>query len=64
VYSVWQQQNPNLKRMVLSRLNELEGVLYTIGKVWMSSFQPNWNHITIQSVAPVMNKRVTKGQTV
>jgi hypothetical protein len=52
---------PKLKRMVLSRLNELEGVPYTVGNVWKSSFQPNYNHIKIRFVAPDMTKRVTKG---
>jgi len=55
---------PNLKRMVRSRLNELEGMPYIVGKTWKSSFHPNENHIKILSVAPVMTKRVTKGQTV
>ena len=43
---VWEQQQKfNLKQMVLSRLNELEDVPYTVGKVWKSSFQNNLNHI-------------------
>jgi len=55
---------PNFKRMVLSRLKELEGVTYTVGKVWKSSFQPNWNHIKMKHVALVMiKKKVAKGQT-
>jgi hypothetical protein len=51
--------------MVLSRLKELEGVTYTVGKVWKSSFQPNWNHIKMKHVALVMikKKKVAKGQT-
>jgi hypothetical protein len=39
-YSVWQQQKLNLKRMVRSHLNELEDMLYTVGKVWKSSSSP------------------------
>jgi len=51
--------------MVLSRLKELEGVPYTVGKVWTSSFHPNMNHLKIQPVTPVMikKKKVVKGQT-
>jgi hypothetical protein len=50
--------------MVLSRLKDLEGVSYTVGKVWKSSFIPNLNHIKIQLVDPGMSKTVVKGQTV
>jgi hypothetical protein len=58
----------NFKWVVLYHLKELEGVPYTVGKVWKSSFQPNLNHHKIQLVAPVMikkkkNKKVAKGQT-
>ena len=49
--------------MVLSRLNELEGDPYTIGKVLKSSFHTNFSNNKIRSVALVMTKRVTKGQT-
>jgi hypothetical protein len=56
---------PNFKWMVLSRLKELEGVPFTGGKVWNSSFHPNWNHLKIKSIAPVMIKKmVAKGQIV
>jgi len=55
---------PNFKWMVLSRLNELEGMLYIIGVIWKSSFQHNQNCIQIWLVAPVMIKTVLKGQTV
>jgi hypothetical protein len=49
--------------MVLSHLKELEGIPYTVGKVWKSSFHPNWNHLKIRSVAPVMIiQKVAKGQ--
>jgi len=50
--------------MVLSRLNELEDVSYTVGKVWKSSFQNNLNHIKNIYIASVMTKKVTKGQTI
>jgi len=61
----------NFKWVFLYHLKELEGVPYTVGKVWKSSFQPNLNHHKIQLVAPVMiktkknkkNKKVAKGQT-
>jgi hypothetical protein len=46
--------------MVLSRLKELEGVPYTVGKVWTSSFHPNMNHLKIQPVTPVMIKKKKK----
>jgi hypothetical protein len=51
--------------MVISRLKELEGAPFSVENVWNSSFHPNWNHLKIKSIAPVMIKKmVVKGQTV
>jgi hypothetical protein len=46
------------------KMKSIEGVSYTVAKVWKSSFHPKWNHIKRRFLASVMTKRVTKGQTV
>jgi len=39
----------NFKHVVLSRSNELACIPHITGKIWMSTFQPNWNLIIIIS---------------
>ena len=48
--------------MVLSQLNELEGMPYFIGKLWIYTFQYNYKCITIPFLALIMTKTVVKGQ--
>ena len=52
----------NFKRMVLSRINELEGMLNITGKICMFNFQGIQNQIKTPFVDLVMTKIIKKGQ--
>jgi len=43
--------SPDFKHVVLSRLNELLGLRYMVGKFQMSSFYPNFNRSKIPPIA-------------
>jgi len=43
--------SPDFKHVVLFHLNELLGLQYMVGKLHMSSFQPNFNRRKILPVA-------------
>jgi hypothetical protein len=43
--------SPDFKHVVLFHLNELLGLQYMVGKLHMSSFQPNFNRRKILLVA-------------
>jgi hypothetical protein len=51
----------NFKHVVLSRLNELLGLQYIVGKIQMSSFYPNFNRSKIPLVALDMSQTVHEG---
>jgi hypothetical protein len=51
----------DFKHVVLSRLYELLGLQYIVGKFQIFSFQPNLNWNKIQLVAPNMSKTVHEG---
>jgi hypothetical protein len=47
--------------VILSHLDELLGLRYMVGKLQMSCFHPNFNHITISPVAPDISQTVHEG---
>jgi hypothetical protein len=48
----------NFKHVVLSHMDELLGLLYMVGKLEMSSFQPNLSGRKMSHVAPNMSQIV------
>jgi hypothetical protein len=50
--------SPDFKHIVLSRLDELSGLSYMIGKFEISSSQPNMNNNKISPVYPDMSQIV------
>jgi hypothetical protein len=48
--------------MVIPRLDKLKGVPYMNGKLWIFTFQCNWDHIKIHFIAPIMAKTLAKGK--
>jgi hypothetical protein len=53
--------SPDFKHVVLSRLDELLGLRYIVGKFQMSSFYPNFNRNKITPVTLDMSQIVHKG---
>jgi hypothetical protein len=53
--------SPDFKHVVLSRLDELLGLQYMVGKLQMSNFQPNFNRSKLLLVAPDMSQTVHEG---
>jgi hypothetical protein len=51
----------NFKQIVLCHLDELRVLQYMVGKLHMSSFQPNFNRNKILLVAPDMSQTVYEG---
>jgi len=47
--------SPDFKHVIFSRLNKLLGLRYIVGKLQISSFQPNFNRNKIPPVAPNMS---------
>ena len=52
--------NPNFNHVVLSRLDELLDLIYIVGNLKMSSFQPNLNNKKIPPVALYISQVVNK----
>jgi hypothetical protein len=53
--------SPDFKHVVLSRLDVLLALQYMVGKLQMSSFQPNFNRSKFPPVAPNIFQTVHKG---
>jgi hypothetical protein len=47
--------SPDFKHVILSRLDKLLGLRYIVGKLQISSFQPNFNRNKIPPIAPYMS---------
>jgi hypothetical protein len=47
--------SPDFKHVIFSRLNKLFGLRCIVGKLQISSFQPNFNRNKIPPVAPNMS---------
>ena len=53
--------NLDFRHVDLSRLDELLGPQYMVGKLWMSSFHPNFNHSKIPLVTQYISQTVHEG---
>ena len=49
--------------MVIPLLYELKGVPYMNGKLWIFTFQCNWDHIKIHFIALIMAKTLATGKS-
>ena len=53
--------SPDFKHVVLSRLDELLGLRYTVGKFQMFSFYPNFNRSKIPLITLDMSQTIHEG---
>jgi hypothetical protein len=56
----WQIFSFDFKHVIISRLDELLGLLYMVGKLEMSSFQNNLNRSKVPPIAPNISQTVHK----